>query len=330
MLDGCDVIEVAEEVSGGCVCCTVRRDIEDVLADEALSGVPSFDLVVIDTASESDPMPVIATLFEEHANEVVTPEVSQCFHLDAVVCVVDGRHPDALGRDVHEARQLAFADVIVVTNSQHRNVKSSGGPAAAAAALTVALATAQASLDERSRSRKEPSTGALPRSVTLTKARPATNGNWVLSATTAATTPTILLPESTRERICAINPLAQITELPRLYPGRDGDSFEARAQPGHVPFAPGHVMDQLVGFNTYCASAFDRLDLSELRFLRSPPAPSLSGVTTTVVFAEGRLMQRRFRRSSACAKRTSSGCGASCATPRPTTPAGSSMRCTPW
>ena len=31
--DGCDVVEVQEEVSGGCVCCTVRRDIEDVLAD---------------------------------------------------------------------------------------------------------------------------------------------------------------------------------------------------------------------------------------------------------------------------------------------------------
>jgi G3E family GTPase len=67
---GVDVIQVAEEVSGGCVCCTVRRDIEDVLADEALAGTPSFDLVVIDTASSSDPMPVIATLFEEHANEV--------------------------------------------------------------------------------------------------------------------------------------------------------------------------------------------------------------------------------------------------------------------
>ena len=148
--DGCDVVEVQEEVSGGCVCCTVRRDIEDVLADEALAGVPSFDLVIIDTASSSDPMPVIATLFEEHANEVVTPEVSQHFHLDAVVCVVDGRATEASGspgKTVHDARQVAFADVIVVSRPQlgHDGVRAAAAAVARHAAggtPTLALANA--------------------------------------------------------------------------------------------------------------------------------------------------------------------------------------------
>ena len=73
---GCDVVPIKEEVSGGCVCCTVRRDVEDALAEEALNPNPAFDLVVVDSLATSDPMPVIATMFEEHANEVVTPEVS--------------------------------------------------------------------------------------------------------------------------------------------------------------------------------------------------------------------------------------------------------------
>ena len=72
---GCTCVQIVEEVSGGCVCCTVRRDIEDVLAEEAMNPTPQFDLIVVDTTAASDPMPVIATLFEEHANEVVTPEV---------------------------------------------------------------------------------------------------------------------------------------------------------------------------------------------------------------------------------------------------------------
>lgn len=52
---GCEIVEIVEEVSGGCVCCTVRRDIEDVLADEALNTPPSFDLVVVDTTAKCVP-----------------------------------------------------------------------------------------------------------------------------------------------------------------------------------------------------------------------------------------------------------------------------------
>lgn len=201
---GCDVVQVVEEVSGGCVCCTVRRDIEDVLADEALAGAPSFDLVVIDTSSTSDPMPVIATLFEEHANEVVTPEVSQCFHLDAVVCVVDGRTPDTLGRTVHEARQLAFADVIVVTHAQHRRPGGLAGSSSSNSSNRPLLG------DGHSGSSATSLASTMPKSQTLSISRPPCADNRSLSASTAATSHTPLLPESARERICGINPLVQV------------------------------------------------------------------------------------------------------------------------
>lgn len=290
---GCDVVQVAEEVSGGCVCCTVRRDIEDVLADEALAGSPSFDLVVIDTAATSDPMPVIATLFEEHANEVVTPEVSQSFHLDSVVCVVDGRQMDCLGRNVHEARQLAFADVIVVTHAQHR---AAGGAEAALPRRMVEEARALAKQQPGAAKAEPLVLPGMPKSVTLTLSHEPSDDNSSLSAATSATSKTPLLPELARERICAINPLVQIKELPRVIPGHDADSAAAKALPGHVPFAGGGVVRMLTGFNTYCASAFDRLDLSGLRTpLRLAPSLSPSGVVTAVVYAEGRLMQRRFR-----------------------------------
>lgn len=288
---GCDVVQVAEEVSGGCVCCTVRRDVEDVLADEALAGAPSFDLVVVDTAPASDPMPVIATLFEEHANEVVAPEVSQCFRLDSVVCVVDGRDVSHLGHTVHTARQLAFADVIAVTFAQEpprTAYEAEGG-------LSATLATlARVPSPQDTGFGSEGST-PLPLSVSLTATcPPADHNRGCLASATSATSPSPLLPTKARELISCINPLAQIKELPRIFPGEGTDAPEARLRRNAGAFVGGDVIQCVCGFNTYCAAAFDRLDLSGLRLPR-PHALSPSGVSTTIVLAEGRLMQRRFR-----------------------------------
>lgn len=288
---GCDVVQVAEEVSGGCVCCTVRRDVEDVLADEALAGAPSFDLVVVDTASVSDPMPVIATLFEEHANEVVAPEVSQCFRLDSVVCVVDGRDLGHLGATVHTARQLAFADVVVVTWAQEepRAAFDAGG------GLAATLATLRRVPSCHDVGFASEGSAPLPLSVSLTATHsPADHNRGGLASATAATSPSPLLPTSARELICGINPLAQINEVPRIFPGEGADAPDARLRRGAGLFVGGGVLQCLGGFNTYCAAAFDRLDLSGLRLPR-PLQLSPSGVTTTIVLAEGRLMQRRFR-----------------------------------
>jgi hypothetical protein len=115
-----------------------------------------------------------------------------------------------------------------------------------------------------------------------------------LASATAATSPSPLLPTEARELICGINPLAQLKELPRIFPGEGADSAEARLRRNAGPFVGGDVLKCVGGFNTYCAAAFDRLDLSGLRLPR-PLHLSPSGVTTTIVVAEGRLMQRRFR-----------------------------------
>lgn len=171
-------------------------------------------------------MPVIATLFEEHANEVVTPEVSQCFHLDAVVCVVDVRSANNIGATVHDARQLAFADVVVVTHT------SPEAAAAASAADAKSLASQQGAgeaTEETGNGKatgkgkkgkgKGGSGGGAHTSTELTTsgsagASGATGSDAASSA--GAGQHSTQLPAHAREQICGINPLVQIKELPQL------------------------------------------------------------------------------------------------------------------
>jgi len=274
---GCEVVEVHEEVSGGCVCCTVRRDIEDVLADEVLTSPPSFELVIIDTTAASDPMPVIATLFEEHANEVVTPEVSQCFHLDSVICVLDGPCLDYLGETVHDARQLAFADVVVVTRHNRRRLGSSASSSSGSGGKSHAVSTSRHGGNRVLEGLGWEAGWDLPASIVGRR-----RGRRQVGERIPSTKYIITLPQEAQEQISGINPLVHVKALPHLDHACRGNTKNES------------VVKELVGFNTFCAGAFDRLDLTRLRAPR-PELLSPSGVMTTVVYAEGRLMQRRFR-----------------------------------
>jgi G3E family GTPase len=111
---GEDVIEMMN----GCICCTVRQDLVEVikkLADRAKAD-PSktLDAIVIETTGLADPAPVAQTFF-------VDESVSAFCKLDGIVTLVDAKHvsqhldeekPEGVENEAVE--QVAFADRIIL------------------------------------------------------------------------------------------------------------------------------------------------------------------------------------------------------------------------
>ena len=101
------------EVMNGCICCTVRGDLTEVL-DNMHDRIKDFDGVLIETTGLADPAPVAQTFF-------VDERVSERYYLDGIVTVVDAKHiiqhldeekPE--GVENESVEQLAFADRIML------------------------------------------------------------------------------------------------------------------------------------------------------------------------------------------------------------------------
>src|SRR3954454_12208700 len=77
------------ELSDGCICCTVRGELVDTLAeliDRLQTGrIGRLARVIIETTGLADPAPVLQALMAH-------PVLAQAFRLDGVVCVVDAFH----------------------------------------------------------------------------------------------------------------------------------------------------------------------------------------------------------------------------------------------
>ncbi len=109
-----------ESVSGdmvlmrsGCVCCTVKGDLERTLREVAArrqrDAMPPFDRVLIETTGLADPAPVAQLLLN-------WPTVSHDYRLDALVCTVDAVHGERQLDEHEEAvKQAALADRILLT-----------------------------------------------------------------------------------------------------------------------------------------------------------------------------------------------------------------------
>lgn len=106
---GDGIIELAE----GCLCCTVRGELVDTLA-ELMDGIQTGKLkpvnrVVIETTGLADPAPVMQSI-------IGNPVIAQNFSLNGMVTVVDAvngaatldHHPEAV-------KQVAVADRLVLT-----------------------------------------------------------------------------------------------------------------------------------------------------------------------------------------------------------------------
>jgi len=116
-LDHLLVQHVAPQVRllpSGCVCCSVRDDLTQTLADlDALSasGALRLDRVIVETTGLADPMPVMHTL-------AIHAETARRFRLAGVATVVDA-HNGLHTLDQHEEarRQVASADALLISKA---------------------------------------------------------------------------------------------------------------------------------------------------------------------------------------------------------------------
>lgn len=102
-------------LSSGCLCCTVRGELaaamRDLYSRRDRGAVPPFRRLVIESTGLADPFPVLSTLR-------VDPVLRHHFRAAGVVTVVDAVNGLAqLDRHVESVRQVAIADVIVLTKS---------------------------------------------------------------------------------------------------------------------------------------------------------------------------------------------------------------------
>lgn len=102
-------------LSSGCLCCTVRGDLVETLADlyrkRRDAEIPGFDRVVVETTGLADPVPIVQTV-------VTDPELAALFRLDSVVTLVDGVNgASQLDQHAESVKQAAVADRLVITKS---------------------------------------------------------------------------------------------------------------------------------------------------------------------------------------------------------------------
>ncbi len=109
-----DQAEQIIEMNNGCLCCTVRGDLVEILGrlqSRRKANELSFDRVVIETTGLAEPGPVAQTFF-------VDDQVAEHFLLDAIITVVDAVHGDQQLNDHSEARaQVGFADRLLISKA---------------------------------------------------------------------------------------------------------------------------------------------------------------------------------------------------------------------
>lgn len=100
------------QLSDGCLCCTVRGELVDTLADLAdrmqTGRIPPLKRVVVETTGLADPAPVLQSLMAH-------PAILAAYRLDGVVTLVDAVN-GAATLDAHEeaVKQVAMADRLVL------------------------------------------------------------------------------------------------------------------------------------------------------------------------------------------------------------------------
>lgn len=103
------------ELSDGCLCCTVRGELVDTLADlldRLQTGrIEHLKRIVIETTGLADPAPVLQSIMGH-------PALVQAFRLDGVITAVDAVNGGAtLDAHIEAVKQVAVADRIVLTKA---------------------------------------------------------------------------------------------------------------------------------------------------------------------------------------------------------------------
>lgn len=109
-----DAKERIVEMNNGCLCCTVRGDLVDMLgrlAKRRAKGQLQFDRVIIETTGLAEPGPVAQTFFIEDS-------VAEHYMLDAIITVVDAQHaPQQLDAHAEARAQVGFADRLLISKA---------------------------------------------------------------------------------------------------------------------------------------------------------------------------------------------------------------------
>lgn len=103
------------QLADGCLCCTVRGELVDTLADlierVQMGKINALQRIVIETTGLADPVPVLQALMGH-------PVLMQVLKLDGVITAVDAVNGMAtLDAHIEAVKQVAVADRIVLTKS---------------------------------------------------------------------------------------------------------------------------------------------------------------------------------------------------------------------
>ena len=114
-----DLVTMSSEnitlLANGCICCSVRTDIQETLRDlfarRQVGEVFDFDRVIIETTGLSDPAPLLQTITSDTLLEAR-------FRLDGVVTLVDVVNAHHQLNEIPEAlQQIVLADQILLTKT---------------------------------------------------------------------------------------------------------------------------------------------------------------------------------------------------------------------
>lgn len=114
-----DLVESSTEnitlLSNGCICCSVRTDMQETLRDlfarRSVGEVFDFDRIIIETTGLADPAPVLQTLVSDTLLEAQ-------FRFDGLVTLVDAVNFSSLVDSQAEiVKQIAIADKILLTKT---------------------------------------------------------------------------------------------------------------------------------------------------------------------------------------------------------------------
>ena len=104
-------------INNGCICCSVRGDLVDMLGRLVIEKKGQFDHILIETTGLANPAPIIQTFYLE-------PDLLDTLRLDGVVTLVDSKHamlhldeekPEGMVNEALE--QIAFADRLVMNKA---------------------------------------------------------------------------------------------------------------------------------------------------------------------------------------------------------------------
>ena len=100
-------------LASGCICCTIRSDLEETLRNLLVKRdrgeIPPFRRILVETTGLADPAPIVQLLLNN-------PLVSHFLRLDTVVTTVDAVNaPRQLDRQYEAVKQVALADRLLIT-----------------------------------------------------------------------------------------------------------------------------------------------------------------------------------------------------------------------